>query len=47
LAWERGIGRTSREPFASDLAVIASVYGCSVADFFSPVEVEVVETVTV
>ncbi len=35
LAWERGAGVTSREPFASDLTVIASVYGCSVQDFFS------------
>lgn len=37
LAWERGIGRTSREPFASDLAVIARVYGCEVDDFFKKV----------
>lgn len=35
LAWERGFGRTSREPFASDLAVIAQVYGCSVEHFFN------------
>ena len=35
LAWERGGGFTSREPFASDLIVIASVYACSVEDFFS------------
>jgi transcriptional regulator with XRE-family HTH domain len=34
LAWERGGGLTSREPFASDLVVIASAYGCSVEDFF-------------
>lgn len=34
LAWERGKGVTSREPFASDLLVIASVYGCSLNDFF-------------
>ncbi len=30
LAWERGIGSTSREPFASDLCIIARVYGCEV-----------------
>lgn len=35
LAWERGIGRTSREPFCSDLHLIASIYQCSVNDFFS------------
>jgi transcriptional regulator with XRE-family HTH domain len=34
LAWERGGGLTSREPFASDLTVLASAYGCSVQDFF-------------
>lgn len=34
LAWERGGGMTSREPFASDLIVIASAYGCTVQDFF-------------
>lgn len=34
LAWERGVGRTSREPFASDLAVIARVYCCKVDEFF-------------
>lgn len=34
LAWERGRGDTSREPYASDLAVIASVYGCTVNDLF-------------
>lgn len=34
LAWERGVGRTSREPFCSDLNLIASVYQCSVNDFF-------------
>lgn len=34
LAWERGGGMTSREPFASDLVVIADAYGCSVQDFF-------------
>lgn len=34
LAWERGGGMTSREPFASDLIVIADSYGCSVKDFF-------------
>jgi transcriptional regulator with XRE-family HTH domain len=36
LAWERGGGRSSREPFASDLQLIASIYGCHVDDFFSP-----------
>jgi transcriptional regulator with XRE-family HTH domain len=35
LAWERGAGVTSREPFASDLVVIASAYGCTVQDFFA------------
>lgn len=35
LAWERGTGKTSREPFASDLATIAALYGCSVDAFFS------------
>ena len=34
LAWERGEGPTSREPFASDLATIAAVYGFAVQDFF-------------
>jgi len=34
LAWERGAGCTSREPFASDLSVIANVYGCKVGEFF-------------
>jgi transcriptional regulator with XRE-family HTH domain len=34
LAWERGAGRTSREPFCSDLNLIAAVYQCSVNDFF-------------
>jgi hypothetical protein len=36
LAWERGYGTTSREPYASDLPVIASLYGCGVSDFFNP-----------
>jgi len=35
LAWERGVGTTSREPYASDLPLIAHVYGCNVSDFFS------------
>jgi transcriptional regulator with XRE-family HTH domain len=35
LAWERGIGATSREPFASDLSVIAGIYRCKVADLFA------------
>lgn len=35
LAWERGRGKTSREPFASDLQAIAEIYGCSVDDLFS------------
>lgn len=35
LAWERGTGPTSREPFASDLIVIAAVYGCLVSEFFA------------
>ena len=34
LAWERGIGITAREPFASDLIIVASVYGCAVDHFF-------------
>ncbi len=32
MAWERGRGRGSREPFASDLSVIARVYGCRIDD---------------
>ncbi len=35
LAWERGGGRTSREPFASDLWLISQAYGCSANDLFS------------
>lgn len=35
LAWERGRGKTSREPFASDLNAIAIVYGCTVDDLFA------------
>lgn len=35
LAWERGDGYTSREPFGSDLPIIAAIYGCSIADFFT------------
>ncbi len=35
LAWERGGGRTSREPFASDLGTLARAYDCSVSDFFN------------
>jgi transcriptional regulator with XRE-family HTH domain len=35
LAWERGGGRTSREPFASDLWLISQAYGCSVNELFS------------
>ncbi len=38
LAWERGQGPTTREPFASDLTIIARVYGCSVDEFFSSEE---------
>jgi transcriptional regulator with XRE-family HTH domain len=34
FAWERGIGPGSREPFASDLAMIAAVYGCTVDSFY-------------
>jgi hypothetical protein len=34
LAWERAFGPTSREPFASDLATIAQVYGCSVESLY-------------
>ena len=34
LAWERGVGCTSREPFASDLSVLAAIYGCKIAEFF-------------
>ena len=36
LAWERGSGQSTREPYASDLTMIASVYGCSVDEFFNP-----------
>ena len=35
MAWERGIGPTTREPFASDLAIISEVYGCQVDEFFA------------
>jgi transcriptional regulator with XRE-family HTH domain len=34
LAWERGQGPTSREPFASDLSIIALVYGCGIEALF-------------
>ena len=34
LAWERGVGPSTREPFASDLKILAQVYGCEVEDFF-------------
>ena len=34
LAWERGGGRTSREPFASDVALLAAAYGCDVNSLF-------------
>ena len=34
LSWERGRGST-REPFASNLTVIASVYGCTVNELFN------------
>ena len=34
LAWERGSGGCAREPFASDLLVIAMVYRCSVDEFY-------------
>jgi hypothetical protein len=34
IAWERGEGVTSREPFASDLGVLALVLRCQVSDFF-------------
>lgn len=34
LAWERGLGHTSREPFSSDLRLIAEAYACTVDDFF-------------
>ncbi len=40
LAWERGSGPTTREPFASDLPMIASVYHCTVDLFFSSGPVE-------
>jgi transcriptional regulator with XRE-family HTH domain len=40
LAWERGRGTTSREPYASDLPVIAAVYGCSVDDLFGEPMIE-------
>lgn len=35
LAWERGSGVTSREPFASDLGLIAELYHCSVEALFA------------
>lgn len=34
LAWERGNRAMSREPFASDLPIIAEVYCCNIGDFF-------------
>ena len=34
VAWERGNGLGSREPFASDLPIIAGIYECDVADLF-------------
>jgi transcriptional regulator with XRE-family HTH domain len=34
LAWERGQGPTTREPFASDLAIIAGIYRCAVDELF-------------
>jgi transcriptional regulator with XRE-family HTH domain len=34
LAWERGQGTTSREPFASDLSILAAVFNCRIEDFF-------------
>jgi len=40
LAWERGNAPTCREPFASDLPIIAGVYGCDVSDFFVPSDCE-------
>ena len=38
LAWERGAGVTAREPFASDLPVLASVYGCSIGELLQEME---------
>ena len=38
LAWERGRGPTSREPFASDLCLIAAIYGCRIEELFLPGE---------
>lgn len=35
LAWERGTGVTSREPFASDLGLIAELYRCTVESLFA------------
>ena len=43
LAWERGYGATSREPFASDLSSIAEVYGCCVGDFFQQAAVGAID----
>lgn len=40
LAWERGTGVTCREPFASDLPIIAGIYCCKIGDFFVPVRSE-------
>ncbi len=34
LNWERGKGKSSREPSASDLALIARTYGCTIAELF-------------
>ena len=34
LAWEHASGETSREPSASDLAIIALAFGCSVGELF-------------
>jgi hypothetical protein len=35
LAWERGSGATSREPYASDLTILAAVYDCTIGELFA------------
>lgn len=44
LAWERGHGATSREPFASDLFIIACIYQCTVDALVCSVGIQDPET---
>jgi transcriptional regulator with XRE-family HTH domain len=46
LAWERGIGTTSREPYGSDLPVIVAVYRCTIADLFRFTPMETVSALS-